>query len=346
MSRPSLVVERPGLCSTLQDLGRFGYQRFGISASGAMDAVSLRIANVLAGNPPAAAALELTLTGLAAVVHGAPCRIALAGADMPLSVNGVRVEAWRSLALEPGDRIEIGSSRSGLYAYLAVAGGFDVAPTLGSLSTHTRTALGGFAGRALAEGDRLPLLGAPPGADLWLPEPSQPTWAGPVRVVLGPQDDLFTAEGIATFLGSDYKVTGRTDRMGMHLDGPAVEHAGGFNIVSDGIMNGSVQVPGTGKPLVLLADRQTTGGYPKIATVIGPDLPLVAQRRPGETIRFAGIGAQEAEEAAKAHRLAVASMLEQIRPLETGSFAPGSEALLAANLVSGVWSAFDAREQP
>ncbi|MFO1149915.1 MAG: biotin-dependent carboxyltransferase family protein [Alsobacter sp.] len=341
MSRPSLVVERPGLCSTLQDLGRFGYQRFGISASGAMDGVSLRVANVLAGNAPEAAALELTLTGLAATVQDAPCRVALAGADMPVSVNGSRLDGWRSIALEPGDRIEIGSSRSGLYAYLAVAGGFDVAPTLGSLSTHTRTALGGFAGRALAEGDRLPLVGAPARPDTCLPGPSRASWGGPVRVVLGPQDDFFTAEGIATFLGSDYAVTGRTDRMGMHLDGPPLEHAQGFNIVSDGIMNGSVQVPGTGKPLILLADRQTTGGYPKIATVIGPDLPLVAQRRPGETIRFVAVSPEEAEQAAHAHRRALAAMLEQIVPLATHAAAPGSEALLAANLVSGVWSAWD-----
>jgi biotin-dependent carboxylase-like uncharacterized protein len=342
-----LLIERPGLFSSLQDFGRFGYQHFGISASGAMDTVSMQAANALVGNAPGTAVIEMTMLGLAAIVKAERCRFALTGADMPISINGRPVEGWRAHELQDGDRVEIGGNKTGMRGYLAIAGGLDVAPTLGSLSTHSRSGIGGLEGRALRAGDRLPLQDEPAGPLLALAPEHRPSSTGPIRVVLGPQDDYFTPTGIATFFTSDYRVTDKTDRMGTQLDGPTIEHAGGFNIVSDGIMNGSIQVPGNGRPLVLLADRQTTGGYPKIATVIGPDLFRLGQRRPGDAIRFQRVTAEEAEAAAHAHRAMIAAMLDAMSEAGSPAGELSTERLLAHNLVSGVCSAFEEiLEQP
>ncbi|MDF2995511.1 MAG: urea amidolyase related protein [Xanthobacteraceae bacterium] len=341
MSGGHLLIERPGLFSSLQDFGRFGYQHFGISASGAMDTVSMQAANALVGNARGEAVIEMTMLGLAATVKAERCRLALAGAEMPLAINGQPAEGWRAHELKDGDRIEIGGAKSGMRGYLAIAGGLAVAPTLGSLSTHSRSAIGGLEGRALRTGDRLALNGAPHGALLALPPEHRPASTKAIRVVLGPQDDYFTPAGIETFLGSDYRVTEKTDRMGSQLDGPTIELADGFNIVSDGIMNGSIQVPGNGRPLVLLADRQTTGGYPKIATVISPDLALLGQRRPGDIIRFQQVTAAEAEAAVRVHRAMIASMLEAMREVIAPAMELSTERLLAHNLVGGVCSAFE-----
>lgn len=337
----ALRIDRPGLFSSLQDMGRFGYQRFGISASGAMDTLALQAANLLVGNPRGIAAVELTMLGLSAVVEEGPIRIALAGADMPIRINDRPVEGWQSHALSHGDRFDIGAARTGMRAYLAIAGGFAVPPTLGSLSTHSRSAIGGLEGRALRTGDLLPIDGTPAGPRLRLPETHRPRAHGPIRVVLGPQDDFFTPAGIATFLGSEYRVTDKADRMGAQLDGPAIEHAAGFNIVSDGIMNGSIQVPGNGRPLVLLADRQSTGGYPKIATVIGPDLWRLGQARPGDTLRFAAISPDEALAAAEAQERLIAGLPAAMSEPPLPGAELSSERLLAHNLVSGVCSALD-----
>ena len=334
-----LLIARPGLASTLQDFGRFGYQRFGISGSGAMDVVAMQIANRLVGNPPGAAVIEMSMTGFSATMEGHDCVLAIAGADMPVAINGRRAEGWRSFTLRDGDQVEIGAAAAGVYAYIAAAGGFAVAPTLGSLSTHSRSAIGGFKGRALRTGDRLPLFGASMGGERSLPTDYRPRYEGPIRVVLGPQDDKFTPAGVATFLGSDYAVTNRSDRMGVQLEGPTIEHADGFNIVSDGIVNGSIQVPGAGRPLVLLADRQTTGGYPKIATIIGADLPRIAQRRPGESVRFVAVGVTEAVEAARESERSVKAALESVRPAAIADLS--AERLLNVNLIAGVWSALD-----
>jgi biotin-dependent carboxylase-like uncharacterized protein len=335
-----LLVTRGGLFSTLQDFGRFGYQRFGISASGAMDTVAMRIANALVGNAPGTAVVEMTMLGLAATVDAAGCRVAVAGGDFQTSLNGRPAEAWRSYDLVRGDRLEIGAARAGMRGYLAVAGGFALAPTLGSLSTHSRSGIGGLDGRALQAGDRLPLAHpAVSGPLLLLDAEHRPRTDGPIRVVLGPQQDAFTPAGVETFLASAYRVTEKADRMGCRLDGPKIEHARGFNIVSDGIMNGSIQVPGQGTPIVLLADRQSTGGYPKIATVIGPDLHRLGQRRPGDEVRFARVTIEEAEAIAAAHRAAMLAIPSTLRPVVTQAAGLSSERLLSANLVSGVVSA-------
>ncbi|MCK0207379.1 biotin-dependent carboxyltransferase family protein [Starkeya koreensis] len=335
-----LVIERPGLFSTLQDAGRFGYQRFGISASGAMDPFALALANALVGNPRGMAAVELTMLGLSATVEGGPLRLALAGADMALTIDGRPAEGWRAYALQPGARIEIGPARAGMRAYLAIAGGFAVPPTLGSLSTHSRSGIGGLEGRALRAGDRLALNGAPAGPLLALPPSHRPAARGPFRVLLGPQDDHFTPEGVATFLSSDYRVSDKADRMGAQLDGPQIAHRDGFNIVSDGIVNGAIQVPGHGRPVVLLADRQTTGGYPKIATVIGPDLWRLGQARPGDVLRLSAVTAEEAEAASRAHEAELAALIAAMVE-EAGPAGLSSERLLSHNLVGGVCSALD-----
>lgn len=333
----ALLIEDGGLFSTIQDLGRFGYARFGISASGAMDAPAFRLANALVGNPAEAAAIETTLSGPVLTLEAERCRLAFAGMDARITLNGTAVAPWRAFEARSGDRVAILPGPAGLRGYLAVAGGIAVPTVLGSRSTHTRSALGGHEGRSLRAGDRLPLASSRgSGPCLELPSAFRPTVAGSVRVVLGPQDDLFSPEGLATFLAAEYRVSNRTDRMGCQLDGPQIAHRDGFNIVSDGIVNGSIQVPGHGRPIVLLADRQTTGGYPKIATVIGPDLHLLAQARPGTAIRFTAVPADESETIAKAEHQALAAMMAALEPCRDGLAELTADRLLGLNLIGGV----------
>jgi biotin-dependent carboxylase-like uncharacterized protein len=236
-----------------------------------------------------------------------------------------------------GQSIEIGAARRGLFAYLAVAGGFAIPPQLGSLSVHLRAGLGGFEGRPLRAGDRLPVAAAAPaGPELTLPTLPRHE-AGPLRVIMGPQDDLFTDEGRQTFLGSDYTITSDADRMGYRLTGPKVTHANGYNIVSDGIVAGSIQVPGSGEPIVLLADRQTTGGYPKIATLASVDFPRLAQSRPGTKLRFTAIDRVAAVALLRQQAKELAALVSTIRPVGARL---DSESLLSANLAG---DAVDAR---
>jgi 5-oxoprolinase (ATP-hydrolysing) subunit C len=333
----ALLLTDGGLFSTVQDFGRFGYQRFGISASGAMDVLAMRLANALVGNQPDTAVIETTLSGPAFVVEAPACRLAFTGIDARITLNGAPVAPYRAFDAAFGDRVAIGPGTNGLRGYLALAGGLALDPVLGSLSTHSRSRIGGFEGRQLAAGDRLLLPGCvPAGPCLELPASERPSADGPIRVLLGPQDDAFTSEGIQTFLSSLYTVSNKTDRMGCQLEGPAITHRAGFNIVSDGIMNGSIQVPGHGRPIVLLADRQTTGGYPKIATVIEADLRKLAQARPGSTLAFTALSAEAAEEAAATDRRRLSALIEKIRPVASEASLLTAERLLCLNLVSGV----------
>jgi biotin-dependent carboxylase-like uncharacterized protein len=334
-----LVVEDPGLFTTLQDAGRFGYQRFGISPSGAMDRDLVAIANALVANPPGDGVLEITMTGPTLEVACDSCRLALAG-DQGLTVNGAAVPGWTAVDVVRGDRVRIPPARSRLRTCLAVAGGFAVSPTLGSLSTHTRTRIGGLEGRSLAPGDRLPLRAARPvGPRLHLDPPPPPARNRTVRVVAGPQADAFTEAGWETFLASTYTVSARSDRMGCQLDGPVIAHRHGFNIVSDGIVEGSIQVPGSGRPIVLLADRQTTGGYTKIATVIGADLAVFAHLRPGDPVRFSLIDVDEAIRARAEARASLDRTIRRIGPAPVRAGVPDGHDLLAHNLVGGMVSA-------
>lgn len=334
---PGLRLVEAGLGTSLQDLGRRHFQRFGISESGALDAPALRLANALLGNEPGTAALEITLSGPVIDIEAERVRLALVGADFPVTLNGQALRTGRSFEAQRGDRLVIGLARQGARAYLAVAGGFAAAPTLGSLSTHSRSRLGGLDGGYLKAGDRLALTpgAAGEGPQLALPALPAPE-AAKLRVVLGPQDDFFTDAGIETFLSARYQVSPRADRMGYQFEGPAIAHAKGFNIVSDGIVNGSIQVPGNGQPIVLLADRQTTGGYPKIATVIEADLPILAQLRPGESIGFTAVTADEAEEIVLEARAAQAAREAALVEVGAARRPPAIRALLSADLTAGL----------
>ena len=326
----ALVVTACGPMTSLQDRGRFGAQRLGISSSGAMDALGLAAANVLVGNAPGAAAIELGLLGGSFTVEDGVLRAAVAGALCAVTLDGRTVPTCTSVTLSPGRILSIGPARAGVFAYLGVGSGFDISPQLGSLSLQPRAGLGGLNGRFLQPGDRLPLLKpAPPaGLELELDPPALDATA-PVRVVLGPQDDYFAAEAVGAFLSSPYTVSREADRMGYRLTGPAVRHARGYNIVSDGIVSGSVQVPGSGEPIVKMADRQTTGGYPKIATMISADLRVLAQRRPGETVRFEAVSMAEAQRIARERAAIIAGLAASVRPFAKSL---SVEALLALNL--------------
>ncbi|PWC52688.1 biotin-dependent carboxyltransferase family protein [Azospirillum sp. TSO22-1] len=330
-----LTVIAAGPLSTIQDAGRVGYQRFGVSVAGAADPLLHAVANALVGNGPAEAAVEFTLSGDTLRAEGGPCRIAVAG-DAPLVIDDAPAAAWMSHTLAEGQTLRVGTLRSGMRGYVAVAGGFALVPALGSVATHVRSRLGGLDGDRLKPGDRLPLRAdAAPAPDLVLDPADLPLRGETLRVVLGPQDDHFTPAGIATFLAGPYTVSLEADRMGCRLQGPAVEHAKGFNITSDGIPLGAVQVPGTGQPIVMLADRQTTGGYPKIACVITPDVAALAQKRPGDTLRFQAVSPAEARRAHARFRDLIAGLPQLLRHAAAFDLY-GSERLLALNLIDGV----------
>jgi biotin-dependent carboxylase-like uncharacterized protein len=309
-----LVVRSCGALTTLQDAGRRGYQRYGFSNAGAMDRSSLAIANALVGNKADEAAIEFAVFGGELMIEGGQVRIAMAGADCPVDIDGEPVPALTSRRVAAGSSIRIGAARTGVFAYLAVCGSFDIAPMLGSVSVHLRTGVGGLDGTPLKAGDVLPLPAHQiDGPDLELASNPEPA-PGSIRIVLGPQDDLFSRAGIETLLSSEYQITAEADRMGYRLSGPKIAHADGFNIVSDGIVTGSVQVPGTGVPIVLLADRQTTGGYPKIATIVRADLGRFVQMRPGSKVRFAAVSLQEAVALARADARRLEGLMAAIRP--------------------------------
>ena len=283
-----ITVVKPGLLTTVQDEGRPGWLAYGMPLAGAMDAEAYALANFLAGNPPGAAAIELTLLG-GTFRFDAAAYVGLAGADMQASLDGARVASGSAFPVPRGATLAFSSAVDGCRAYLAVRGGVDVPPFLGSRSTYVRGAVGGLHGRPLAAGDRIPVgpaAPAPPARSLPAPGVPRPGGEVTLRVLLGPQDDRFAPEGLAAFLGSAYTVTNRNDRMGYALEGPPIRHLHGPDIVSDALLPGAVQVPGSGMPIVMMADAQTVGGYAKIAAVIGADLPRLAQARRGDRVRF------------------------------------------------------------
>ena len=343
---PCLVVEAAGLSTTLQDRGRFGHQALGIAVSGALDPDSLRLANALVGNSPDEAALEIRVIGPTLRVDADAAVVALCGTADPLEVvspTKVQIPAGQSVRLERGTVFRVPTLRDTATAYLAVSGGFDVPEVLGSRSTYLRGGFGGFEGRGLSEGDRLPLREGRAEERPGLRLGQSPRLSPPdrIRVVLGPQDDHFTPAGIETFLGEAFTVTNEADRMGLRLAGPRLQHSRGYNIVSDGIATGAIQVPGDGQPIVLLADHQTTGGYPKIATVISADLPALGRTQAGATLRFEAVTVEVAQAARQAHEREIASMMKSIEPVRLGPSDLSSSDLLSKNLISGVLSAAD-----
>lgn len=318
--KPALKIVAPGLHTTVQGLKRIGYQDVGVPASGPLDCVSLRLANALAGNSAGTAALELLLQGPTCEVLADSLRIALVGCSAGIEVrsgNARVIPAGQSARLTRGEVFRIGPLGDSACAYLALEGGLDIAPVLGSVSTYVRGTIGGFHGRRLQKGDEVPLklAAADTRAEHALLRPLDLALEQPVRVVLGPQADYFTGDAVKTFLSGSYTVSPQSDRMGFRLEGPKVEHAKGYNIVSDGVVPGSIQVPGSCLPIILMVDNQTIGGYPKIATVVSADLPVVGRRKPGRSIRFVSVDVPEAERLRREQEAALQQAVDDVRPL-------------------------------
>lgn len=299
MSTRTLEILEPGLMTTVQDRGRYGYQRFGVPVSGALDWFAMRAANTLVGNGSDAAGLEMTVLG-PRVRFLAPTWIALAGADLAPAIDGEPAPMWEAVSVDADSILTFQGARDGIRCYLAAAGGIDVPVVMGSRSTYVKGAIGGAEGRPLQAGDVVSTF--LPGSENEMPgrglrEDLRPSYGHDhrVRVVLGPQDEAFTDEGRNTFLTSQYAVAIQSDRIGYRLEGPAIEHRAGADIVSDGTPRGAVQVPGDGQPIVLLADRGTTGGYAKIATVISADIDKLAQAMPKDTLSFEAVTIEEAQ---------------------------------------------------
>lgn len=338
-----LSIVAPGIHTTVQDLGRAGYQALGVPVAGALDPVSLRLVNALVGNDPAMAAFEFLFQGPTIEIAADSVRVAAAGCKIEILGDQPRqVPPWQSLWLARNTRIRLGAPRDSACGYLAIEGGLALPRVLGSQSTYTRSRIGGFEGRALGAGDALPLVrpAAERRAEIRLSRPPDRTPPDRVRVVLGPQQAHFTEEAIASFLDGSFVVSKETDRMGMRLEGPVLSHALGYDIASDGIVTGAIQVPGSGHPIIMLADHQTTGGYPKIATVISADLPAVGRFRPGDSIRFRAVSTAEAESARRELETDIDRRTRDMPPaIEGGEL---NEAMLyASNLVSGIVSATD-----
>jgi biotin-dependent carboxylase-like uncharacterized protein len=305
---PVVAVQDAGPQTTVQDLGRPGQLRSGIPPSGPVDRVSFVAANRLVGNPDGAAGLECTLVGPRLEIAGAGV-MAVTGADMAVTVNGREAPTWATIPIAPGDVVRVGPARRGVRGYVAFAGGIDVPLALGSRSTYLRGRLGGIHGRALRKGDHLAIFPAAASPARRVeplislePEPR-------LRVVLGPQAHCFTREGIAALLEHAWEMLPQSDRMGARLRGPGIAHRAGHDIVSDGIALGSIQVPGDGQPIALLVDRQTTGGYTKVATICSFDIGRLGQVRPGERVRFTAVDVGEAHALLREAEAALARVL-------------------------------------
>ena len=318
----SLHILRPGLLTTVQDLGRFGFQQDGIIVSGAMDALALRVANLLVGNEETAAGLEITLAG-PVIRFDTDYLLALTGAPLAATLNGRPLGLNRAVRVAAGAELVCGPVRAGCRAYMAVAGGVAVPPVLGSRSTYLRAGFGGLAGRALRAGDVLP-VGEPSALSARLVRPlpgptavekaGEPTFAmvssgftpGPtlcpvpaaqpmLRAVRGPEYGQFSATSQQAFWNEPFTITPEADRMGYRLLGPALLQSTQTELLSGAVTFGTVQVPAGGQPIVLLADHQTTGGYPRIAQVISADFSRLAQARPGQPLRFREVSLEEAQ---------------------------------------------------
>jgi antagonist of KipI len=295
-SSRSVHVLRPGLLTTVQDLGRWGFQSKGVPVAGPMDPFSHRLANALVGNSGESATLEVTLSG-PALEFESGCVIALAGAEFVVTVDGNVAPYAQALEVPPRSKVEFGTRVRGARAYLAVDGGFDVPLTLGSRATHVPSRLGGLEGRPLRKGDRVP-LGVPAGRRVAMRTTTHAqdtlTESAVVRVLRGPDEQRFLAAAFDALQSDAYAIDLDSDRMGYRLHGPELRHSHGADIISDVTPVGSLQVPASGQPILLMADRQTTGGYPRIATVISADLGIAGQRAPGETLSFRLCSASDA----------------------------------------------------
>ena len=309
----TIEVIKGGAFTTVQDMGRYGYQRYGVPVSGALDQFALRVGNLLLGNGEGDAALEATFLG-PTLRFRFNAAVAVTGGDLSPVLDGQPIPGWTVVPVPEGSTLSFKGPKDGIRSYVCVRGGIDVPLVMGSRSTFTRSRLGGFQGRALATGDMVHVADANSDmlqpAERGLASRDVPRYGRhhTLRVTMGPQDDAFTIEGIDTFLASEFTVTPVFDRMGNRLDGPVIQHRKGADIVSDGTSRGAVQVPGSGKPIVLLADCGTTGGYTKIATAISIDLPRMAQAQPGDTVAFRAVSLDEAHRALSEQEAFIASL--------------------------------------
>jgi antagonist of KipI len=293
-----LLVVKPGLLTTIQDRGRWGLQARGVPVAGPMDPCSHRLANALAGNDVDAATLEVTLIGPELEFDDERV-IAVAGAEFELTVDGRNVPANAAFVVASGSCLRFGRRLRGARAYVAMSGGVGVAPTLGSRATHVISAMGGLDGRPLKAGDRVPLGDPMRARNTMSAQPRSPLFALPegrarIRVLAGPQQDYFAPDALDVLQSAPYTISNTSDRMGFRLEGPALTHARGADIISDATPLGVLQVPASGLPILLMADRQTTGGYPKIATVISADISVAGQLAPGDAISFSVCSPREA----------------------------------------------------
>lgn len=324
----SVTVIRPGLASTFQDCGRHGYQHLGIPVGGAMDLRAHQLANLIAGNDRDLASLEITLIGPTLQFNSAAC-IAMAGADLSPTINGIPVPLGRPIIVESGDVLSFGERRKGVRCYLAWHGGIALPEVLGSQSTYLRGELGGFEGRALRKGDVLP-LNAPLRAhaletlaedlnamSIYLPSTLADNPRARLRVMRGPHTDLFTQEAVQNLFNSSYRIANESDRMGYRLQGPTLPVKESRQLLSEGVTLGSIQVPADGLPIVLMADRQSIGGYPKIGHVAAVDMPQLAQRMPGEDIHFEEISLAQAQQLDNLREEALARLATSLEGMRT-----------------------------
>ena len=334
-----LAISSIGPASSVQDGGRFGAQRYGLTPSGAMDRLGLAAANCLAGNALFAPAIEIGPYGAALTARDGAVRVALSGAPRSADIGG-RIVAWdASTTIADGETLKLGMARGGSFSYLATEGGIKGEPMFGSLAVNARAGLGSPYPRPLQAGDELSVASASLGPERRIDLPA--AVAGPIRVALGPQNDEFSDEAIGLFLDSEWKISATSDRMGYRLEGPAIKHLHGHNIVSDGTVNGSIQVPGNGQPIVLMSDRGTSGGYPKIATVITADFGRFAQVPAGTVFRFKAVSMEEAQAEARKFAELLRTLPDRLGSIE--SFDLNVEALQDANVAGVAVSAVDAR---
>lgn len=288
------IVQQPGLLSLLHDRGRYGAHNLGLTTGGPLDFVAFDWANRLLGNDGNATCLEVSFGGLALEAES-ETSFAITGAEAPCKLNGEAIPQWRTLDVRPGDRLEIGFASKGTRAYLAVRGGFDIAPSFGSSSTVVREKIGGLHGDKLQAGDRLPCASGKVDKHLQLPEADRPVYGdfASLRVVPGYQQAAFGPTQQWRFFNTEYRLTDRCDRMGFRLEGETV-HSNIVGMLSEGICHGAIQIPADGQPIVLMNDRQTIGGYPKIGSVIALDTARLAQLTAGSTVRFEAISIEQA----------------------------------------------------
>lgn len=336
MSRLVITAVSPG--TSVQDAGRFGAQRYGLVPSGAVDRIALAAANALVGNALFAAAIEIGPLNTGFTARGGAVRAALTGATRTADIAGEPVALNHAVTLAEGQTLSLGVARGGVFSYLAIEGGVPGEPMFGSLSVNARAGLGSPFSRALQPGDELSVADA---SDIGTRRIDLPAMLPdqPIRVVLGPQDDEFDDAAKALFLGSDWKISATSDRMGYRLEGPVIKHLHGNNIVSDGTVTGSIQVPGSGAPIVLMPDRGTTGGYPKIATVISADLGRFGQTQAGVTFRFKAVSMATAQQEARAFAELLRSLPDRVHDPEETPI--DLVALASANVAGMAVSAID-----